>query len=300
MAAGDASAATIQVSVVIPHYHDLVGLDRCLRGLEVQTFPSDSFEIIVADNDSPEGEAAVTAAIAGRAKLVVCTQRGAGPARNMGVVASRGEILAFIDSDCLPDPRWLEMGVQALQRFDFIGGRVKVLVDDEAAMTPAEAFEAVFAFDFATYINKKGFTGAGNMFCPRRVFDQVGGFDVGVSEDVDWSHRATAAGFRLGYDPQTIIAHPARRTWQELQRKWERVNIETFKLHRKEGRSLLTWLLRCLALPVSAIVHTPKVLMSSELSRGRDRLSALSVLYGTRIWRAVHCAGLVFKSDGAS
>ena len=154
---------------------------------------------------------------------------------------------------------------------------------------------AVFAFDFDSYINKKGFTGAGNMLCPRSLFDQVGGFSNGVSEDVEWSRRATAAGFRLGYVPDAVVGHPARRTWGELEAKWRRVNIETFLLHRRSGKNLLGWFARCAALPASALVHTPKVLAADQLSSARERLLALAFLYRIRLWRLGHCMQLPFR-----
>jgi glycosyltransferase involved in cell wall biosynthesis len=286
-----------RLSVVIPHYQDLGGLELCLASLERQTYPRGDFEIIVSDNASPVGPEAVEAALKGRARLVVCHERGAGPARNAGVVASSGEILAFIDSDCQAEPEWLANGVEGLGRFDFIGGKVKVLVDDPKRMTGAEAFESVFAFDFDSYINKKGFTGAGNMMCPRSLFDRVGGFEKGVSEDVEWSHRATGAGFRLGYVPGAVVGHPARRTWGELAAKWRRVNLETYLLHRKNGRGRVSWLVRCLLLPLSAVVHTPKVLGARQLPQLRDRLSALAMLYRMRVWRLGHTLSLTFSPD---
>lgn len=282
-----------KVSVVIPHYQDLGGLELCLQSLERQTFPRGDFEIVVSDNASPVGEAAVTAVVGGRARVVMCHDRGAGPNRNAGVAASTGEILAFIDSDCQAEPEWLTNGVAGLARFDFIGGRVKVLVEDPAHLTSAEAFEAVFAFDFDTYINKKGFTGAGNLFCPRTLFDTVGGFRVGLSEDLEWSHRARAAGLRLGYIDNAIVGHPARRTWTELREKWRRVNAETYGLSRGRPMAGMRWFARAFALPLSAIVHTPKVLKARQLSSPRDRILALAMLYRLRIWRFGHALGLL-------
>lgn len=284
-----------RVSVVIPHYQDLGGLALCLASLDRQTLPREQFEIVVSDNNSPVGAAAVAEVIGGRAQLVSCAEKGAGPNRNAGVAATRGEILAFIDSDCVAEPEWLEKGLEALGRFDLIGGRVTVLVDDPQRKSAAEAFEAVFAFDFDTYINKKGFTGAGNMMCPRTLFDAVGGFSNGVSEDVEWSRRAVAAGFTLGYAPEAIVGHPARRTWSELEAKWRRVNIESFLLHRRSGKPTLTWLARCAALPASAVVHTPKVLAARQLSSARERALALGVLYRLRLWRLGHGLQLPFR-----
>jgi len=284
-----------KVSVIVPHYQDLGGLELCLASLDRQTYPRDQIEIVVADNASPVGLDAVEAVIRGRAKLVLCTERGAGPNRNAAVAASTGEVLAFIDSDCQAEPQWLENGVAGLAAYDFVGGRVTVLVDDPQRLTPAEAFERVFAFDFETYITKKGFTGAGNMLCPRSVFDRVGGFQVGVSEDLEWSHRATAAGFRLGYVPSAVIGHPARRTWEDLRNKWKRVNAETFGLYLRKPLPRLRWLARAAALPLSAVAHTPKVLRSRELATGRDRTLALGMLYRLRLWRAWHALTLLFE-----
>jgi GT2 family glycosyltransferase len=241
--------------------------------------------VIVGDNASPEGATAVADCIAGRARLVTIGERGAGPARNGAVAASRGRILAFIDSDCQADPRWLSEGLAALAGHDFIGGRVKVLVCDPERVTGAEAFERVFAFDFERYITRKGFTGAGNLFCSRATFDAVGGFRTGVSEDVEWSRRAIAAGFRLGYAPSAIVGHPARRNWAELQRKWRRVNAESYQLYAERSGGRLRWLLRSLALPASAVAHSPRVLVSKELTSIGQRLSALATLYRLRLWR---------------
>ena len=287
------------ISVIVPHYRDLIGLDRCLEALQKQSIPSEDFEVIVADNNSPEGEATISALINGRARLVVVTEKGAGPARNGGVDAARGQVLAFTDSDCVPDERWLAEGVAGLKPYDFVGGRVTVLVENLARMTPVEAFERVFAFDFKTYITRKGFTGAGNMFCSKRMFEQVGGFRPAVSEDLEWSLRARGMGFRLGYAPRAIVGHPARQSWAELRAKWARVNRETYLLYRERRAGRLQWFARTLALPFSAIFHAPKVLMSDQLSTFRQRVSAIKVLVQIRLWRFLDALALLAR-DGAA
>ncbi|HEX4184035.1 MAG TPA: glycosyltransferase, partial [Caulobacteraceae bacterium] len=230
-----------RVSVIVPHYEDLRGLGLCLDALARQTFPRGDFEIIVSDNASPAGPEAVARTIAGRARLVVTTEKGAGPARNGGVAQARGEILAFTDSDCQPEPEWLEQGVQALSRCDFVGGQMRVLVDDPDAVTATEAFELVFAFDNETYVFQKGFTVTANLFCRREMFDRVGAFGVGLSEDVDWCHRATRAEFKIGYEPAAVVGHPARRTWAELEKKWRRTNREAYLLHSSSPQGFVKY-----------------------------------------------------------
>lgn len=284
------------VSVIVPHYQDLAGLKLCMAALKAQTFPRDRFEIVVADNNSPVGLDAVKDIVADLGKVVLVTEKGAGPARNGAVAASKGAILAFIDSDCVAEPQWLEEGVKGLDRFDLVGGRVRVLVGNPQAMTPAEAFERVFAFDFKTYIENKGFTGAGNMFCRRELFDRVGAFGVGLSEDVDWSRRAVAGGARLGYVPEAAIGHPARVTWEQLLNKWRRLNEETFGLMASGPNPRFRWLVRNALMPLSAFAHTPKVLLSPELDTAGQRAAAIAVLFRLRCWRLLDAIRLLAAS----
>ena len=281
---GHRDAERPELSVIVPHYDDLQGLDRCLEALATQTF-SGGFEIIVADNGSPQGAAAIEAVVGARARLAVVPEKGAGPARNGGAAAARGAVLAFTDSDCVPDARWLEAGLAALSDCDFVGGAMRVLVEQPDRMTPVEAFETVFAFDNQSYVERKGFTVTANLFCPREVFDQVGGFRVGVSEDLDWSHRAREAGLMIGYAPGAVVGHPARRTWRELRDKWRRLSAETYGLYRTRRAGRPIWLIRSLALPLSALAHTGKVLTSRRLSSWAQRAGALVTLYRLRWWR---------------
>jgi GT2 family glycosyltransferase len=281
-----------RVSVIVPHYHDLLALDLCLSALVEQAYPH-TFEIIVADNASPEGEAAVAETIAGRAMLILVPARGAGPARNGGVAASSGDLLAFTDCDCVPEADWLSRGLAALDRGDLVGGRMSVLVQDPASPRPAEAFEQVFAFDNERYVREMGFTVTANLFCRRETFDKVGGFCTGASEDLEWCQRAGAAGYKLVYEPLAVVGHPARRTWAELQTKWRRLSAETFALNAQRPMGSLRWLVRSLLLPVSAIAHTPRVLLSPALGSWHQRLGALGVLYRLRFWRLGNALGLL-------
>jgi len=274
------------VSVIVPHYRDFHRLDLCLTALGRQTYPSERIEIVVADNASPEGEEVLVQAIAGRARLVIVTERGAGAARNGGVAVARGPVLAFTDSDCVPEPEWLAEGVAALSSCDFAGGRMKVLVDDPARMAPAEAFETVFAFNNERYVKQKGFTVTANLFCTLAVFNQVGGFlAAGVSEDAEWSYRARDKGYRIGYASESIVGHPARKTWGELMVKWRRINSETYGLIGMKRLGKLYWFIRSFAVPLSAIIHSPRVLFNRKLTSLDERLGALGILYRLRIWR---------------
>jgi GT2 family glycosyltransferase len=290
---------TPMITVIVPHYNDLIRLDRCLNALMQQSISLTDFEIVVADNCSPQGPEEVSRVIGARARMITVVERGAGAARNGAVSVARGTTLAFTDSDCVPDEKWLENGLAALLKWHIVGGRVRVNTDGRTSISPTEAFEKVFAFNFDKYINKDGFTGSGNMFVAKEIFLSVGGFAASVSEDVEWCHRATRAGLTLGYAPKAVVTHPARKTWGELRQKWTRTSAESFALHCQTGALGKTkWLLRTWALPGSIFIHSFKVFSSTEVSGMPQRLGALSTLCRIRLWRFVEGHRLLLNSLG--
>jgi glycosyltransferase involved in cell wall biosynthesis len=282
------------VSVIIPHYNDLENLRICLALLARQTYPRERFEIIVADNNSACGLASITEACAG-ARVISAPIQGAAEARNFGVRAARGDILAFIDSDCRPADRWLECGVAALKRADLVGGRVEVDVVNPANPTAVEAFEKIFAFDYRRYIEKKGFAVTANMLVPRSVFDKVGEFRGGVSEDVDWGQRALRQGYRWYCAEDCVIRHPARRNWNELTKKWRRMTRESFLRQKEHSGWRLRWIGRTLLLPISPFVHIFRVFAYRESSGPAFKTKAAAVLFAIRFWRFKEGLGLLFR-----
>jgi GT2 family glycosyltransferase len=288
------------VAVVVPHYNDLASLDLCLRALCNQTYPAELVTLIVADNNSSCGSAAVEMTIAGRARLVVVKDKGAGPARNGGAALAIGEVLAFTDCDCEPDVDWLKRGIEGLAHFDIVGGQMLVTVSDEARLTAAEAFERVFAFNNKRYIERKGFSVTANLFCRRITFLAVGGFGAGMSEDVDWCCRAVQAGFKLGYCPLALCNHPARRNWDELRRKWIRTNSENFILTAGTPGGKLRYLIRTMLLPASILPHAAKVLTTRRLKGWRERSMAIGMLVRLRLWRFADSLELLVKPSAQS
>lgn len=298
----DRTAVALPVSVIIPHYNDLDMLRLCHERLMRQTWPRAGFEIVIADNNSRCGLDAVRAA-APTALVVPAPVQGAGPARNVAVAASRGAILAFIDSDCIAEPHWIEEGIAGLAGFDFVGGQVLTVARDPCRPNPIESFEIVFNFNFRRYIEQVGFSGTGNLFVPREVFDQVGLFRAGISEDMDWCFRARALGYRIGYAERAVVSHPARRTWRELERRWARMLVENYNLARTQPGGRRKFFVKALAMPASVLPHTVKILRSRRLPGLQARLGATAVLVRLRLWRTVRmlrlAAGLDQRDHGS-
>jgi GT2 family glycosyltransferase len=279
--------STLAASVIIPHYNDPASLDLCLAALERQSLPRDRFEVIVADNASPCGIDAVRAVVRDRARLVEVPEQGAGPTRNGGAAVAEGAVLAFTDSDCVPRPGWLEAGLEVLEQTDIVGGAMTVLVDRGHPLTPAEAFELVFAFDNRAYVEKKHFTVTANLFVRRADFNRVGGFRTGVSEDQEWCLRARAKGLRIAYAKDAEVGHPARTSWSEFIRKWRRLVAEQYQITSEWQFGRLRWLLKSWLLPLSIPAHLPKIWRSDRLSGSAERLAAATALIRIRLWRVI-------------
>ena len=290
----DDVAAAPAVSVIIPHYNDLHNLERCMKLLAAQTLPSDRFEIIVADNNSRCGIDEVRRVCGTVARVVPAPIQGAGPARNAAVAASRGSVLAFIDSDCRPTPTWLERGLAALSDAQLIGGRVDVDYEDPAHPTAVEAFERVFAFNFKRYIEVEGYSGSGNMFAPRAIFDAVGGFRAQVAEDVDWGQRALSAGYRFRYADDAIVSHPGRRNWIELTQKWDKETRQAYAATIEKQHGRLRWFVRSFAILASPFAHWTTIALSPKLDTAGQKLMATGVLFRIRFWRFAECNRLLF------
>ena len=290
------SEAAPKISVIVPHYNDLAGLDDCLTALCAQRgIAREDYEIIVGDNCSPVGLDKVAEVVAGRAKLIEATERGAGPARNAAVANASGAILAFTDSDCVPGPGWLSRGVALVATGQIVGGAMQVSVEDEASLTGAEAFEQVFAFDNEKYVKKMGFSVTANLFCMTDDFKKIGPFRVDVSEDKEWCLRARRLGFELVYAEGAVVSHPARRDWDALRHKWSRLDREGFHLASEESGGSIKWWLRSWLLPASILPHALRCMTSASLDGISSRFRAMGTLARLRFWRFGHSQKLYFR-----
>ncbi|SPJ23488.1 glycosyltransferase family 2 protein [Palleronia abyssalis] len=268
-----------RAAIIIPHRDDPIRLERCLDAL----LPiARDIEICVVDN----GSTSDLTSLRDRFRAVQFVDEpipGAAAARNRGVKATSAPLLFFLDCDCVPDVGWTTRALSAAAKADIVGGRVSVFAEAGSKLSGAAAFEIVFAFDNRRYVETMNFSVTANLLTTRAVFDAVGPFRDGVSEDVDWCHRAVAAGYRLSYDPELAVSHPARCDWAALSGKWRRTTQEAFGLSRRHPAR---WLAKALVLPVSALVHAPRVIRSRELSSLRSRGLGLVTLFGIRCARS--------------
>jgi glycosyltransferase involved in cell wall biosynthesis len=183
------------ISVIVPARDAAATLGACLEAVRAQDA---EHELIVVD----DGSADATAAIASRAgaRVIAGAGRGPGAARDAGIGAASGDVLAFTDADCVPAPGWLRAGLGALARAEVVQGRV----EPERPPGPYDRTVSVERFS--------GLFEAANLFMRR---DACRGFAGGISprrgkelgEDVLAGWRAVRAGARVGFAPDAVVRH---------------------------------------------------------------------------------------------
>ena len=277
------------ISVIIPHLNQPEMLSRCLASLGDGTRPPD--EIIVVDNGSdalPEVPDHVIL-------LEETTLAGPGPARNLGVAQATGDVLAFIDADCLARFDWLEEAERAIAQADILGGDVRIGYVDPRRLTVLEAYESIYAYRMARYIAEEGFTGTGNLVVKRPVLETVGAFaGLETAEDRDWGRRATGMGFEITYVPQMRVYHPARRTFVELYLKWDRQLAHEYGLiTTKAGK--LRWIVKTLVMGISPLAEIPRIAASDRVPKAFDKVKAFVGLCRIRLYRMGRMVDLALR-----
>jgi GT2 family glycosyltransferase len=286
-----------RISVVIPHLNQADYLKNCLESLTSGRLQPD--EILVVDNGSRALPHDVCAAFPGVTLLTEATP-GPGPARNRGVAAATGEILAFIDADCLASPNWLWTAREAMADpgAQILGGDVRIALADPKRMTMLEAYEAIYAYRMDRYIAREGFTGTGNLVVRRSVLDKVGPFaGLDVAEDRDWGQRATRAGFSTRYVADMKVYHPARANFRDLVVKWERHSAHDYVKAQGKPGGRAVFLLKTLAMVPSPLAEIPRIMASDRVSGLRNKLAAFVCLSRIRFRRAVIMFRLIAGTD---
>lgn len=278
--------ATPSLAVIIPHYNDPIRLWACLEALAPQLARTAEVEAVVVDNQSPVDLRPLRAAFPG-VRVVTEPARGAAAARNRGVRETTARHIAFLDSDCVPAPDWLDCACRLAGSADLIGGRVDTFDETSPPRSGAEAFETVFAFHQKNYIEKKGFSVTANLLTRREVFQDVGPLVVGLSEDMEWCRRATGQGYNLIYADDLRVAHPTRQDWNGLLKKWRRTTDEMFQLNGTGRLARLKWGLMASVVMASGPAHVPRVLLTPRLTSMLERRRAIATLLRLRAQRCL-------------
>jgi GT2 family glycosyltransferase len=227
------------VSVVIPVFDHAERLPACLAAIERQRYPPECYEVVLVDNGSREDLHAAAAGFP-RVRIVEEAETGSYAARNRGLANARGNVLAFTDADCVPEPDWLAHGVRALLAAPGIGlvaGRIDLVFGDPRSPTAAELYESVASFRQRDYVERWGFGATANLFAFRHSFERAGPFDARLRSlgDREWGQRVCSTGLRPAYAHDAAVNHPARKTLAQLLRRTARMTGGFHALARTQG-----------------------------------------------------------------
>ncbi len=199
-----------RASVVVAAYNAQATLGACLDSLRRLNYPD--FEIIVVDDGSTDrtSEIASTAEV----KLLTGKHRGLAAARNAGIDAAQGEIVAFIDADATADSDWLYHLVETMRRRDAAaaGGpnfppAARSSIIAAIAGAPGQPREVRSSDDSLAQL-----CGC-NMAINKTELQALGGFDplfTAAGDDVDISWRLRGREATLAYAPGAVVVHERR------------------------------------------------------------------------------------------
>jgi cellulose synthase/poly-beta-1,6-N-acetylglucosamine synthase-like glycosyltransferase len=200
---------SIRVSVVIPTYKRPDYLERCVRALLTQELPAKDFEIIIVDAAASDfirqevQQWATQAAENGYTiRYLAGSKKARGPAaaRNHGWQASQAEIVAFTDDDCIPEQRWLQMGLNAFQEdVACVSGRVVVPLRG----VPTE-------YEYTVGKRSKNDFMTASCFYLRTALEQMGGFTIPSYEDQDLFFSLLEHNYKCIYIHEAAVMHPIR------------------------------------------------------------------------------------------
>jgi glycosyltransferase involved in cell wall biosynthesis len=200
------------LSVIIPTWNRAELLRKTLESLLTQDYPSDRWEIVVADDGSTDDSRAVTIAFAARTQIPIQhalgTHGGINAARNTGISAARGDAFVFLDDDEDARPghlRRIAGHLVARPEIAGVGGPYRDAGDSRVPTCPqCELGSSRMRFDTITEVPELY---GGNMTLRRRVIDEAGLFDTALSgrgDEQEWFRRA---GQKFIYDPDLYILH---------------------------------------------------------------------------------------------
>jgi GT2 family glycosyltransferase len=223
-----------RVSVVVCTYNGARTIRDCLDGLSRLDYPD--YEVIVVDDGSSDA----TGVIARQydCRLIQTENRGLANARNTGLAAATGEIIAYLDDDAYPDPDWLKYLAATFLRTGYAGvGGPNIAppgdgpIAECVARAPGGPVHVLVTDREAEHIP------GCNMAFRKSCLEAIGGFDPQfrtAGDDVDVCWRLQERGWTLGFHPAAMVWHHRRNSlrtyWRQqigygraealLERKW--------------------------------------------------------------------------------
>lgn len=232
-----------KISVVVPIYNGEADLPDLISCLQAQTYPIEQIEYFLVDNNSSDRTPDIIKTAANINYLCENKIQSSYAARNAAIRAATGEIIAFTDADCRPQPNWLHDLIQpfADSNIGIVAGEIiglpgKTLLEKYAENENILSQKYTLANSFCPY----GQTA--NLAIRREIFQQVGLFrpymTTGGDADICWRIQKETA-WKISFAPTAIVKHRHRSTLAEFQSQWRRYGRSNRYLHQLYGVKLM-------------------------------------------------------------
>ncbi len=193
------------ISIVMPAYNEERHLPAALTALAALDYPRDRFEVVLVDNGSTDRTVVVASGFAERLNLRVVSKLGGSIAdvRNFGASLSRGNILVFLDCDCVVPRHWLRAGASIGSQNMVWGAYYSTPASAGWVSTVWEQFQARQVEGPVPFIP------SGNLWLYKSSFEEIGKFSAAqqTSEDVELCNRARQHGLRVEAYPDLSVLH---------------------------------------------------------------------------------------------
>jgi len=282
----------MRYSIIIPTYNNAPVIRRVVSGVVTEVADRRDVEVIVVDS-SDDGSAEQLQRTFPMVVHVHPPQRVLpGPARNLGALRARGDILIFLDGDCLPAPGWFA-GLRAAEA-GLAAGIVCGAVDLDEPNDLSQFMEYVFwklPENSGVRRGPYGFVITENMMIRKGDFDRIGGFeDSDSANDAQLDVVRRAAGFAVLFEPRARVLHIHPRGWRLHVAKLHRIGVETLPLMAQlRGYRVGRWTLWLL--PVVFLVRWLRI--SGRVVRYRPEWLGRYLLLQPMLW-----AGLLAYQAG--
>lgn len=236
---------TPRVAVIVAARDAQATMKQCLNALLVLDYPD--YEIIVVDDGSKDNTPGILKEYSNRVRAITLTGRGPSAARNAAVRQTDAEYIAFTDSDCIVDRKWLHELLEGLSEYPravACGGRQELPKD-------ASGFEEkVFLFmkkagiisDYVRRSNERDIievrhNPSCNVLYKKDIFLKERGFLEGLwpGEDVEFDYRLEQGGNKLAYNPKAVVYHYRPKSFKSFLAMMYRYGFAQGRLVRKYG-----------------------------------------------------------------
>ena len=203
-----------KVSIVIPAYNEEEHIAAALQSALKQNYSD--FEIIVVNNNSHDNTANIIATFP--VKVINEINKGTHFARERGRKEAQGEYLAYMDADCLPDPDWLQKGLECFSNKSVVAASGPyAYYDDSGFFLSISLFFQKYIYTLVNFILQTFKIGGtmigGNSFFRSSALQAIGGFDTKITfygDDTDTAKRISRQG-KIVFSPKVIMRTSARR-----------------------------------------------------------------------------------------